>query len=89
MKTQDYAGGGVVINVSVNTTVSPPGYLYCGTSGDINVTMADDGTVLLIPSLGAGWVHPIKVKAIWASGTTASGVRIFYKDRDNKRGTTP
>ena len=89
MKTNDYAGGGVSINVSTNTTVSPPGYLYCGGSGHVNVTMADDGTLLLITSLAAGVVHPIKVKAIWASGTTASNVLVFYKDRDNKRGTTP
>lgn len=68
---------GEVINVSINTDVSPPGFLYVGTSGDVNVTMAEDGTVMVIPDVAAGVVHPILVSAIWASGTDAAGVRIF------------
>lgn len=44
-----------------------------GVAGDVKVTTADGSTVVL-PAMAAGIVHPIAVKRIWATLTTATGI---------------
>lgn len=46
---------------------------YVGVSGDVAVIMADGSTVTW-PALAAGVPHPIQVKRILATGTTATGI---------------
>ena len=46
--------------------------LYVGTAGAAKLTMYDD-SVVTYASLAAGR-HPLRVKRVWATGTTASGL---------------
>lgn len=46
--------------------------LYIGTGGDLKVDMEVDGTITFT-GLQAGY-HPIKVKRVYATGTTASNI---------------
>ena len=77
MRLNDPAGGAQSINVSINTTVSPPSRgISVGGAGNLNVVMAEDGTVILL-NLAAGVAHPYKVKTIYTAGTTATNVVIL------------
>ncbi len=74
-------GAGTAINVSANTTISPPSRgLLVNISGGgialINVTMAENGTTLLLP-LASGVIHPIEVKSVWTANTTATTAVYF------------
>jgi hypothetical protein len=51
--------------------------VYCGTSGDLAVVMAD-GTSSTLPNVAAGVTHPWRVVRVKATGTTASGIRAFF-----------
>ncbi len=46
--------------------------LYIGTAGAAKLTMYD-GSVVTYAALAAGR-HPLRVKRVWATGTTATGI---------------
>jgi len=46
--------------------------LYIGTAGSLKVTMYDD-SVVSYPAIAAGR-HNLRVKRVWATGTSASGI---------------
>lgn len=46
--------------------------LYVGTAGAAKLTMLD-GSVVTYANLAAGR-HPLRVKRVWATGTTATGI---------------
>lgn len=76
MRRADLTGAGTALNVSVNINISPPsrGLLVNISGGGIalvNVTMAENGTVLLVP-LASGIIHPMEVKSFNTVGTTAT-----------------
>jgi hypothetical protein len=50
-----------------------PGLLYVGTAGNIKIDTLDGDTVTLT-NIAAGIVHPIWVKRVYATGTTASNI---------------
>lgn len=50
--------------------------LYVGTAGTLKVTMFD-GSVVTYPAIAAGR-HHLRVKRVWASGTSASGIVAEY-----------
>jgi hypothetical protein len=47
--------------------------LYLGVGGDVKVTMYD-GTIVLRKNMIAGMIHPICVKRVWSTGTTATDI---------------
>lgn len=47
--------------------------LLVGVAGAVKVTF-QGGAVLVIPLLAAGAFHKMKVKRVWATGTTATGI---------------
>lgn len=51
--------------------------LYVGTSGNVRVAMAD-GTVVTLANLAGGMVHPLQVRRVYASGTTAADIVALY-----------
>lgn len=51
--------------------------LYVGVSGNVSVVMQDDTTGVL-SSLAAGMVHPLSVKRVLATGTTATNIVGVY-----------
>lgn len=46
--------------------------LYIGTAGTLKVTMLD-GSVVSYAAIAAGR-HPLRVKRVWATGTSATGI---------------
>ncbi len=81
MHRADLAGKATALNVSINTTITPPSRgLMVNISGGgialINVVMAEDGTTILLP-LVSGVIHPLEVKAVYVSGTTATTAIYF------------
>lgn len=56
--------------------------LLIGTAGNIKVTMAS-GRTLVIPSgvLTAGIFHPIEIRKIWFTGTSASNIYCAFDTR--------
>lgn len=50
-----------------------------GAAGDLKVTTYG-GDILTIPSgaLVAGVLHPIMIRRVWATGTTATGLVVFW-----------
>lgn len=51
--------------------------LYVGVAGDVNVDMADGGTVLFV-AMAAGIVHPISVKRVRVASTDAESIVAIY-----------
>jgi hypothetical protein len=51
--------------------------VYVGAAGNLKVDMADSSTVTFT-GLAAGMVHPIAVKKVYATGTTATGIIGVY-----------
>ena len=55
------------------TDIVPTRGVYVGVSGDLAVDMSDGSTVTFV-GLAAGIIHPISVKRIYATGTTATSI---------------
>jgi hypothetical protein len=51
--------------------------IYVGTSGDLKVDMADGSTVTFA-SLAAGVVHPLRVRKVYSSVTSALNIVGVY-----------
>lgn len=47
--------------------------LICGGGGDVAVTLAD-GSEIVLPSLAAGVIYPVRARRVAATGTTATGI---------------
>jgi len=47
--------------------------LFCGTSGTVKVQMSGGG-VVTFQGVAAGTTLPVRVKMVYATGTTASGI---------------
>lgn len=56
---------------------TPTRGLYVGASGDVRVTMVG-GQTLTFVGLAAGVVHPLRVKRVFATSTTASSIIGVY-----------
>jgi hypothetical protein len=63
-------------NDSTNLTTVTRG-IYVGVSGDVKVDMADNSTVIFV-GLSSGGIHPIAVKKVYATGTTATNIVGVY-----------
>lgn len=50
--------------------------LYIGTAGTLKVTMFD-GSVVSYAAIAAGR-HPMRVKRVWSTGTSATGIVAEY-----------
>ena len=70
----DPADGGFDItpNDTVNLTVPARG-LYLAESGDVKVDMIN-GNTITFSNMAAGIVHPLQVRRVYSTGTTASGI---------------
>lgn len=51
--------------------------IYIGGAGNIKVDMLD-GTTVTFTAIAAGIIHPIAVKKVYATGTTATGIIGVY-----------
>lgn len=48
-------------------------YLYVGVAGNVQVTM-QNGTIGNLGTLAAGHLHELRVRRVWVTGTTATGI---------------
>ncbi len=53
-------------------------YLYVGVAGDVSVEMKGVGTALIIDSVPAGTLLPIKITRVNSTGTAATDMVVFY-----------
>jgi hypothetical protein len=51
----------------------PTRCLYVGTAGNVSVILAEDSAAVTITNLAVGY-HPLQIKRLRASGTTAAGL---------------
>lgn len=49
--------------------------LYIGATGDVTVDFAESGENITLLGLAPGVFHPIAVTRVYATGTTATGIR--------------
>lgn len=69
--------GAVVVTPNDTTEFRPTRGVYIGVSGDLKATFID-GSSATLTNLAAGVVHPLRVKLINATGTTATGIVAVY-----------
>lgn len=51
--------------------------IYVGASGDVNAVMKDGNTVLFV-AMAAGVVHPLQVKQVLTTNTTATSIVVVW-----------
>lgn len=69
--------GAEAITTSDTVDLASPSVVYVGGGGDVKVTTAN-GDVVTFTGLVAGGVIPVRVKRVWATGTTATNlVRVY------------
>lgn len=51
--------------------------VYVGVSGDLKVDMLD-GTTVTFANIVAGVIHPLRVRKVYATGTTATNIIGLY-----------
>ena len=76
LQTEPAKGAAAVTpNDSTDLTYQTRG-LYVGVSGDVVVTMVDqaDGANVTFTGLAGGVVHPLEVKRVWNTNTTATNI---------------
>ena len=64
-------------NIQIPTGLNGTRGLYVGVSGDVKVTLAG-GTVATFKDLSAGVVHPLSVKRVWSTDTTATDIVALF-----------
>jgi hypothetical protein len=77
--TGSNAMGAVAVTPSdtEDLAASPTKGIYIGGSGNLKVAMADS-TVETFTALASGIIHPISVKRVYATGTTATNILAVY-----------
>jgi len=70
------------MGVTPSDTVDLPnvsrGIYVGGQAGNLRVNLADDTTAIQFTSLAVGIVHPLAVKRVFATGTSATGIIALY-----------
>ena len=72
-----YATRGAAVTASDTVDLDKQGFLYIGTTGNIKVTTTE-GDTLTFNGIAAGIVHPIFVKKVFSTGTTASNILVVF-----------
>jgi hypothetical protein len=66
------AASAIVPSDTVDLAVVPRA-LYCTGDGNVRVTMRDGGSPVTLPIV-AGVPLPVRIRRVWATGTTATGI---------------
>lgn len=67
----------VTPNDAADLAKVPTKGLYIGVTGDVKITLSS-GNVVTFTALASGTIHPIAVKRVWATGTTATNILAVY-----------
>ena len=78
--TQIKAENAKVVTPNDNTKIAPTAGIYVGGSGNVAVTLVrmDDSENIVLTDLAAGIIHPLVVKRVWNTGTTATDIVAVY-----------
>lgn len=58
-----------------NATIAPSiRAIYVGTSGDLRVQFEEDGSIVTLPNIVAGIIHPLFLRRVYSTGTTATDI---------------
>ena len=71
------ASRAAAVTLSDSTVIENTRALFIGSAGDLKVTMSDGGDVTF-SGLSAGFILPVQVSKVWATGSTASLVLALY-----------
>ena len=71
------AHGAVAVTKSDSTVLPTTRALYIGVTGNVAVTMADDGTVVTFVAVPVG-ILPVQVTKVMSTNTTASSMIALY-----------
>ncbi|GJQ63521.1 MAG: hypothetical protein SCALA702_25740 [Melioribacteraceae bacterium] len=52
--------------------------IYVGTGGDINITLRDDSTPVILKNVSSGTLLPLRVKLVKTTSTTAQDIIGLY-----------
>ncbi len=79
---KEVLGGETAVAVTPNNSTDlatfPTRGIYVGVSGNIKVDMAGTGTAIILKNLAAGVVHPLAVKRVYSTDTTATDIVAVY-----------
>ena len=75
--TDTFATRAAAVTPSDTADLTNSGFLYVGASGNVKVDTSDGDTVTFT-DLAAGIVHPIRVKRVYSTGTTATSILAVY-----------
>lgn len=75
INTDGLAKGAIAITPSDTVNFVASKGIYVGTTGDLKVDMAYGATVTF-KALQGGAIHPLSVKRIYATGTTAKDILV-------------
>ena len=68
----------VTPNDGADLTDTPTRGIYVGVSGDLAVVGEENAASVVLVGIAAGIIHPIAVKRVLATGTTATGIVAVY-----------
>jgi hypothetical protein len=71
------AGASAITPSDTENLAEPCRGIWVGVQGNLKVTMID-GDVVTFPAMAAGVVHPIQIRRVWATDTTATGIVGVY-----------
>jgi hypothetical protein len=71
------AAGAAAVTPSDAALIAPGKGLYVGTAGDLAAELVD-GSAVTFAGLAAGIIHPIQVRRVLSTGTTAAGIVVLY-----------
>ena len=72
-----HPSNGASVTPNDSTDLPRPGILYVGTGGTLVLTTLGGDTVTLA-NFPSGAFLPVRVKRVLSTGTTASGIYVFY-----------
>lgn len=67
----------VAITPSDSATLKPTKGLYVGVSGNVSVVL-EGGSAVVFTNLASGMIHPIAVKQVKSTNTTATNILAVY-----------
>lgn len=70
------AGYGLAVTPSDSTVLATSRALYIGTGG--NITVEDINAIVTYVNVPSGYILPVQVKAVRATGTTATNIVALY-----------
>lgn len=57
--------------------IGSPRAIYVGGAGSLKVTLLG-GSVVILAAVNEGVIYPIRVKRVWSTGTTATGLIVLF-----------